>query len=372
MLRATRRATLRGVSGEEDPPFRIRAARFTRRIEVIGPEVHAAFDRRAPEKAADKVQGAVDLLIPGLAWTLCPGRAEGRLGLALSPEGNRHLRLLTGWVADHHAEIGDIDLFPSKPANPAPESWTLGLEKHELRAEQFRVDAQVDAAHGAVDVRLHHPVFAECDERTRSWAAFLWLDEALGEDLVMRGIGTVETSAEPAGKDAVGARQLRARVRALVQESGGDPDLPPGGAYAMIRIPDEAARDGAFRADARFGTTRFAPLLQLWITDGAEDPLARVGAGYAAVGFPLDRLEDGRAVEQRGEVEEAIEAAMVRTEAGNVLGGLFGPRAAYIDLLVTDRERAEDAVRAALAACARVATAELVHLARPDVQIPVK
>lgn len=360
------------MAGEDDSPFRLRVARFVRRLEAIGGDVRAAFDEREPERVAGKIQEAVDLLIPGLAWTLCPGRTEPRLGLALSPEGDRHLRMLTGWLVERHAEAGALDLFPSKPANPRADTWTLALQHHELRADGFRVDAQIDPAHGAVDVRLHHPGFAQCDENTRNWASFLWLDEALGEDLVMRGIGSIAATAEPPGPDAVDARQLRARVRALVQEAGGDPDAQPGGSYAMVRIPDELARDGAFRADARFGTTRFPRLLELWIAPDAVDPLARVGAGYAAVAFPLDRLEDGRAVDQRGEVEDSIDSALARVDAGEVLGGLFGPRAAYVDLLVVDRERAEDAVRAALAGCARVGSADLVHFAQRDVRVSVK
>lgn len=354
------------------PSFKERAARFVAALEAAAPAIRTAFDRREPSAVAPRIQAAVDLLIPDLAWTLCPGRSDDRLGLALSPEGDRHVRLVTGWVAERHPQIGELDLFPSKPPNPAADSWTLGIDDHELRAGEFRVAAQVDAAHAAVDVRLHHPAFARCEERTRSWAAFLWLDEALGEDLVMRGIGTIDTSAEPAGDDTVGANQLRARVRALVQEIGGDPDLPPAGSYSMIRIPDGTARDGAFRADARFGTTRFLPLLSLWIDPGAVDPLARVGAGYAAVAFPLDRLEEGHAAEQRGEVEDALDDALRRSDSGEVLGGLFGPNRAYVDLLMVDPDGAEDAVRAALASCARVAEAELVRLAARDETIAVK
>jgi hypothetical protein len=353
-------------------PFRERVARFARALDEAGPAIQSAFERGEAELVAPRIQAIVDELIPGLAWTLCPGRDEQGLGLALSPEGDRHRRLLTGWVAERHPELGGLDLFPAKPANPSADSWILGLDDHELRAEQFRVDAQIDAAHGAVDVRLHHPVFADCDERTRAWAAFLWLDEALGEDLVMRGVGTIETTDEAAGPDAVDGRQLRARVRALVQEAGGDPDLPPAGSFSMVRIPEGTARDGAFRADARFGTTRFVPLLSLWIDEEAADPLAPLGAGYAALGFPLDRLEEGRAADQRGEIEDAIDEALQAAAAGCVLGGLFGPRLAYVDLLTLCPEAAENAVRAALAACARVASAELAFLARRDGRIVVK
>jgi hypothetical protein len=354
------------------PPFRERVTRFHAALEESGAAIRAAFERSEPEAAAPAVQRAVGMLGPDLAWRLCPGREPERLGLALSAEGNRHLRLLTGWAVDQQDEAGGLDLFPSKPASPLDGDWVLGIQGHRLDAEEFRATAQIDPAHGAVDVCLHHPGFAECDERTRSWAALLWLDEALGEDLVMRGVGTVETSTEPAGDDAVEAAQLVARVRALIQEAGGDPDQGPNRAHHMVRIPEDSAREGKFRADARFGTTRFLPVLGLWLEDTAEDPLVPHGAGYACVGFPLDRLEEGHAADQRGEVEDAIEEALATRGAGCVLGGMFGPHRAYIDILAVDVDRAEDAVRAALAGSPRVAEAELIFLADRDRSIPVK
>ncbi len=352
--------------------FRQRVARFHAALEESGAAIREAFDRSEPEEAAPAVQRAVGILGPELAWRLCPGRGEGRLGLALSAEGNRHLRLLTGWAIAQEDEAGGLDLFPSKPASPIDGDWVLGIQGHRLDAEEFRATAQIDPAHGAVDVRLHHPGFNDCDERTRSWAALLWLDEALGEDLVMRGIGTVETATEPAGEDAVDAGQLVARVRALIQEAGGNPDQGPNQAHHMVRIPEESAREGQFRADARFGTTRFTPVLGLWLDEDTEDPLVDYGAGYAAVGFPLDRLEEGRAADQRGEIEDAIDEALTARRAGWVLGGMFGPHRAYIDILAVDAERAEDAVRAALAASPRVAEAELIFLADRDRSIEVK
>ncbi len=352
--------------------FRQRVARFHAALEESGPAIRAAFDRSAPEEAAPAVQRAVGLLGPDLAWRLCPGRDEDRLGLALSAEGSRHLRLLTGWAIAQQDEAGGLDLFPSKPASPLVGDWVLGIQGHRLDAEAFRATAQIDPAHGAVDVRLHHPDFATCDERTRSWAALLWLDEALGEDLAMRGLGSVETATEPAGEDAVDAVQLVARVRALIQEAGGDPDQGPNQAHRMVRVPEESALDGQFRADARFGTTRFVPVLGLWLDRDVGDPLTAFGAGYAAVGFPLDRLEEGRAADQRGEIEDAIDEALAARQAGCVLGGMFGPHRAYVDILAVDADRAEDAVRAALASAPRVAEAELIFLADRDRSIPVK
>ncbi|MDA0374477.1 MAG: hypothetical protein O2865_11880 [Planctomycetota bacterium] len=352
--------------------FRERIERFLAELEEAGPAIRSAFEQGEPEEAAPAVQAAVGRLGPELAWRLCPGRGEERLGLALSAEGNRHLRLLTGWAVDQQDEAGGLDLFPSKPASPLDGDWVLGIQGHRLDAEEFRASAQIDPAHGAVDVQLHHPGFSDCEERTRTWAALLWLDEALGEDLVMRGVGSVETSTEPAGEDAVDAVQLVARVRALIQEIGGDPDQGPNRAHHMVRIPEESAQEGRFRADARFGTTRFLPVLGLWLDEDARDPLTPYGAGYAAVGFPLDRLEEGRAADQRGEVEDAIEEALAARGAGTVLGGMFGPHRAYVDILAVDADRAEDAVRAALAGSPRVGEAEMIFLADRDRSIRVK
>ncbi len=67
-----------------------------------------------------------------------------------------------------------------------------------------------------------------------------------------------------------------------------------------------------------------------------KDPLAGTGADYVFVAFAASILPRGRQVEIRAQIEDALDAALMSSASGRLLGGATGTLNAYIDLLLFD------------------------------------
>ena len=81
-----------------------------------------------------------------------------------------------------------------------------------------------------------------------------------------------------------------------------------------------------------------------------DDPLAGAGADYVFVQFPSDILPQGKQVDARGEIEDALQAALGSESSGRQMGGAMGTRFAYTDLLLFDGSRSLEIVEKVLRA----------------------
>lgn len=164
-----------------------------------------AIEDELLEVWADALSARVHALDTGLAWELGPGEMSRHV-LVVTAEGDPALRpAARRWrraapAADAIWAYSDVRL-------PAPTTdWTLTLNGHALNAEAVRVLVTSDGS--SLDVVLHHPEMAQMPERTRQQAAFLLLDNTLGEAAVETWIGAIEPSA-PAIASGVDLSQLR-------------------------------------------------------------------------------------------------------------------------------------------------------------------
>ena len=79
-----------------------------------------------------------------------------------------------------------------------------------------------------------------------------------------------------------------------------------------------------------------------------EDPFTGAGADYVYVSFGKSLLTAGQEVSERGELEQLLDAALKAESSGRCIGGGYGTKRGYVDLLIYDGKRSLDLVVAAL------------------------
>ena len=190
----------------------------------------------------------VAAIAPGLAWEFSTG-VLARHGLVVSPEGDALLRATARrWL--RAAPETDETWEYADSRQPVADLSTTRLEVGDQTVSFGDIVVAARREGNRLDVTVHHPVFADTDERTRVTIAFLALDSALGETDVEVWVGEVQAS-EVSPLDGFGLEGLRAVVRTLKAEStdaDGEPNWAifsaegrEGPILAMAQIPLAAA-----------------------------------------------------------------------------------------------------------------------------------
>ena len=172
------------------------------------------FDNRLVED----ISRAVRTIHPQMAWELAPGRTAEH-AFCLSSEGNHEVRQAAlRWLATAPPPDATWEYHASKQAS----ATLMGLEVAGTRfdLEEMRAIASWDESRFRLDVRLWHPSFEKAPEPVRLQAAFVFLDQLLGEDDVERWIGQIDVLDAPTGGRT--PEELRAEVDRHRSESPGE------------------------------------------------------------------------------------------------------------------------------------------------------
>jgi Family of unknown function (DUF695) len=165
-----------------------------------------------------------------LAWELSPG-STSRHVLTVTAAGVPELRAVARrWrmsapPADHEWAYADLRL----PWSGDVAELKLRVGDREYPVGEASVDAYVRGL--AVDVSVHHPQFADLDERARNTVALLLLDQVLGEEDVETWVGQVGSSPVPS-LDPVPLAGLRSVIRELRAQHTDDSGAP---AYVLLQ-----------------------------------------------------------------------------------------------------------------------------------------
>ena len=137
---------------------------------------------------------AVHNLSPDLAWELGPGRSAQH-NLTVTAEGNLVVRRLAAqWLAAAPPPDATWEYHDSRQPSS---QLHLEIGGRRFAPEDFAVSFAYDGNRERFDVVLFHPEFGKADERLAHQAAFLTLDELLGEDDVERWIGRIDVAKSP-------------------------------------------------------------------------------------------------------------------------------------------------------------------------------
>ena len=113
---------------------------------------------------------------------------------------------------------------------------------------------------------------------------------------------------------------------------------------AVYKLEPDGDMSG--RSDVIVGVSRALPLHRVLLSDLCKDQRAS-RTGETFVYLKMDGTDglDGSRYADRGDIEDALDAALRGAQAGCVVGGASGQRHSYVDLALTDEHAAIEVIR---------------------------
>lgn len=325
--------------------FKGRVRAFWDWYSQAAPRFYQVIESRDCPSLAEEVSTTVGNLIPGFAWVFGPGENGVGHSFTLSAEGHPHRQLLSlYWLAQAPALKGWTFYAARQPGSIRGQRLEIaGVSFDPL---EFWVTPTLNRQSEKLDIQAWHPRFGSMAERERWTVLFLFLDEVLGEYGTQQWIGEIELGQERL-TESIPLEELRDYTQCVQAETGWK-KMPPGEIAVLYQM--NTPHDRFLRGDVVTGTTMHARLLSEYLkAEGElEDPLAGTGADFVFVTFDAESLPKGNEAAARGKIEDALEAALKTSAAGRLLGGAWGTRHAYIDLLLFDGAQSLEIVRDAL------------------------
>ncbi|CRK58901.1 FIG01038679: hypothetical protein [Alloactinosynnema sp. L-07] len=180
------------------------------------PEIATALGEGEPQLVENQLCELVAALHPDLHFSLERG-IRAIYAFVVSGQEDPALRAFTDeWKALAPPDTPLWEFHDSVPAVPDPTEVTVNLGPHRIGLADVRVHAQVDEAHGVVDVAVYHPVLADLAPEARTALTFLPLDATLGERMAGERLRRVETAAS-APTDGIDLLELRELIHRLAR-----------------------------------------------------------------------------------------------------------------------------------------------------------
>jgi hypothetical protein len=291
---------------------------------------------------------------PKIMWEYGPAARGDGHRLVLTPESAHELRPLVAGILERAPSLPGWEFYDARlPEDLASTKPTvLGRAAYEI--DDFLVRASIGDRR-LIDLCYYSPRFESDEDEAAFNAAFVASETLLGERCLDRWIGAIEIS-PTVGRDvprhAIKLDRLKETVDAAV-ESIRD-QLPPtphfgwaeGASWSMWQLKPEPADDFPGQADLFVGKS---PNPAMWIAAHSGGPFyserfSRCGETFCYL--KVDRAEglDGSTFADKGDIEDAVDEALVSRGLGCQVGGM-GLRYAYVDLALTDVPAAIAAIR---------------------------
>jgi Family of unknown function (DUF695) len=177
--------------------------------------VAAAIGDGTTPALSEEISAKVDAMHADLQWELAPG-APSRHALCVTAAGVPELRpLAERWLRQAPPADATWEYQCARAPDPSALDSVLEFGAHRVELRLARVGVEVDDERQLLNVRVYHPMFASMPEGARGQITFLMLDWLLGEDGVVRWLGSISPiTDEPA--DAIGADALPDVVAGLM------------------------------------------------------------------------------------------------------------------------------------------------------------
>jgi hypothetical protein len=287
--------------------------------------------------------------LPHMGWVFGPGENGGH-SFTLTGEGQVAKQLLAEYWRSRAVEIPNWTFFGSRQPSSAETVKDIAIEfggHDRVDVNAFIFKTSVDEESKAIDLVAWHPALARVPPEYHYQVLFLLLDELLGEFGTQTWLGNIEL--EPIDPHA--KWRCLADLPAFIQEVRNYYQWrkePPLRSYGVYQVSEQTT---SRRGDTIVGTTCVPNIIfDLLEHDGAipDDPYEGLGAELAFVAFDSALLPDGRQSEVRGDMEDALNDALESQWSGRALGGAFGLRESYIDLLLLDGPNSRQIVQETL------------------------
>lgn len=261
---------------------------------------------------------------------------------------------------------GEIDRVAAERARfrelPPFDEALAALRSDGVELSHARARAGFSRGH-LLDLVLLDPAFESSrDERARQIADRA-ADSLFGSQLVDDWIGSIDIAPLPRGgplkvvgdesEPTLPLAELQSAVLAAIDGLlAGLPDAPhharaAAGEWTLFELEPGRADDFAAQNDLVLATTSVPELLKAFLQGLPmySGRFSRHGEQYCYLKLDSGGRGDEQRLAERSALEDAINAALVKAQAGCVVGNGLGLRYSYVDLAIADLERAAPILR---------------------------
>jgi hypothetical protein len=319
----------------------------------------ALFSQRAQWDLPGWMHSTLNRIHPELMWEFGPGINGGKHRLVITPESARRLRPLVATILKQAPQIPGWEFYPYR----LPESLEMAQMTVEARAGGNLEGVMVRPTIGEgnrIDLEFFSPRAEGPDDQQALHEVFVATETLLGEENLDQWVGAIDVAKLPPTRapNMLPLARLRDTFAAAVQSV--IDQLPPQ-PYAQARVEDqpwavfelepESADDYAHRDDMLCGIAIDSQLAYAMQTDsGFFSPrFSRCRERFCYVKIDGEGADIQERFQERGDLEEALNEALVEHNLGCQIGGGTGLRYSYIDLALTDVPSAIHVVRNVLA-----------------------
>lgn len=290
---------------------------------------------------ADLTGETVDMMtkhLPGLAWFFGPGNPGGH-SFTVSGEGDLPNQLLAEHWLRQSVDVKGWTFYASRQPSNAKQLKNVAIsvnEDEQVDVETLLIQTTVDEAQERIDIVAWYPVFEHMTKEHRYQVLFILLDEALGEFGTQTWIGGIDVRSLSRDEQHTRSLMLLPEYICSVEKFHEWEKLPPTESYQVYELQSEI---DCPRGDTVVGNTAIRSVIGDFFSGQGkleENPLQDTGASLAYLAIDAGVFPDGQQSDVRGNIELTIDAALNSQHAGRVLGGAFGRRQSYIDLLLVD------------------------------------
>ncbi len=318
-------------------------AEFAKRADDLDALFHRHQKWDLPEWMARNLQ-AIDSC---LCWEY--GQAVKGPGhrLVITPESERHLRPMIRSLLEKAPKLTAWEFYPYR----LPESMenALATVKGRTGGDLSGVLARVQAGeNNRIDLCFHSPRCLESGDSQTSKDGFVAAETLLGEEVLDTWLGAID--AEPMPKGRLGLlplERLAPTVAALIDSIRSQLHDRPFWEidvraedynWSSFKIDPPEREDYPAQLDMFVGVTPYVPMSM-----AAHSGLPFSSARFSRFGetfcyLKMDGMDglDARHFQDRGDIEDALDARLVPARLGRTLGGGTGRRYSYIDLALVD------------------------------------
>jgi hypothetical protein len=306
-----------------------------------------------PGWMADTLQ-AID---PNLCWEFGPAvRTQGHR-LVITPESRHHLRPLVRTILDRAPDLAGWEFYPYRLAEDLEQAQNAVAGRTGGTLAAVTVELQIGEGN-RIDLRFRSPATKGEDDREALNVAFVAAETLLGERALDRWVGAIEVAPPVRGEKtrAIPLARLKDTFDALVDSIRDRlPDKPfvewaLGAPWSLIKLQPDDADDYPGQTDLMVATTCDVELWKAAHRPGLfySQRFSRHKETFAYVKVDGTHRRRGSEAEDRGKIEDALDAELAQGGLGVHVGGGTGLKYSYIDLALTDLDRGVERTRRAL------------------------
>lgn len=331
--------------------------------------IRSLFKQHGEWDLVDWVRENLNKVDARLMWEFGPAVNSAGHRLVITPESYKHLRPLVSVILSRAPQLDGWEFYSYRLPESIEQSALAVRGRTGGDLDGFKVRVRTGEGH-RIDLTYVSPTCAGPTDQQALNEAFVATEELLGEQLLDKWIGLIEVDQLP--RDSSLPRLFRKPSASLLPVSRLTPTVnalldairdqmhrsplyeidvrcPRHPWSCLERQPPEVAEDHSARKDLFVLTTGYTAMSLAAQNDRAfySERFSRFGETFCYL--KIDSVSGRRTIEEREELETAIDQALVPAKIGRTIAGGSGLRYTYIDLAVTDVRRAIQLLRSTLA-----------------------